>query len=261
VAGIYLEVLSGTDRAGEVLRLAGRSFLIGRGAGCEVRVESDLSSREHALLALHGDAWVIRDRNSRNGTWLNGKRITEASLRPLDEIVIGMDGPALRVVTMDPAPPITDGGEDPARVLRLHRAPPAGSPPPEVRPVPPAPASDDRTPPAEPLSRPPPARAELRRMPPIFALLGLAFAASVALGVLGTEFPYESATAPILWCMAALRYLAPHAVPDPGSQLWVFRGLVALYGLVAGFALQRPVRRIVVLVALTGVHLLAALAL
>ncbi len=52
----------------------------------------------------------------------------------------------------------------------------------------------------------------------------------------------------------------PHFIPDPEVQLWVFRGLLAAYGLFAGFLLQHPFRRIVYLLALAGVHLLAALA-
>ena len=98
-------------------------------------------------------------------------------------------------------------------------------------------------------------------MPPIFALLGLGFAASVALGAWGPDFPYEPATAPILWCMAALRYLAPTPIPDPDTQLWIFRGLLMCYGLIAGFLLQRPIRRIVLLLALASIHALATLAL
>jgi hypothetical protein len=63
-------------------------------------------SREHALLYWSGSSWVLRDLNSRNGTWLDGKRMGKK-----DEIVRrgqvislgGADGQELVVV--DDGPP------------------------------------------------------------------------------------------------------------------------------------------------------------
>lgn len=279
MAGVYLQFLSKSNRDGEVLRLPGRSFILGRGNDCDVRVESEIASRAHAMLFIEDGSWVVRDRESRNGTWLNGKRVTTASLRPLDEIELGEGGPVLRVVTMDPAPPISEDGEDPTGTLRIHgkeaandqslpgrRARPQPAPSPaaataEVIPTV-APLEESRPKPAVPApALPPKTHRRPQRMPPIFALLGLGFAASVALGVWGPDFPYQAVTAPILWCMAAIRYLAPTAIPDPDTQLWVFRGLLACYGLTAGFLLQRPIRRIVLLLALASLHVLATLAL
>lgn len=273
MAGIYIQMLSGTGRDGDVLRLAGRRFVLGRGSSCEVRVKSDFSSRKHAAISLAESGWVVKDLGSRNGTILNGKRISRADLRPLDEIQLGPKGPTVRVITMEPAPLIGEQDEDPTRAMRIDQSEVDDSRSPE-------PAEEEEVPIAIPLpaqsaqsaqSESPPHRTPApplprdnrpsRRMPPVLAFLGLAFAASVAIGVWGPEFPYEPATAPILWCMAGLRYVAPTAIPDPGTQLWVFRGLLGLYGLVAGFLLQRPFRRIVFLVALASIHVLAALAL
>ncbi len=263
MAGIHVQMLTGTGRDGEVLRLPGRLFVVGRGNGCEVRVESDLSSREHATLSLESDSWVVRDRDSRNGTILNGRRITNAPLRPLDEIQLGTGGPTLRIVTMEPAPSTPERGEDPPRVPRIDRdetAESSAATDEEAIPVAvPLPEAPPRSPAA--MAPPPKRSSKPRRMPPVFALLGLGFAVTVAMGIWGGEFPYEPATAPILWCMAAFRYVAPDALPDPGAQLFLFRGLLAGYGLLAGFLLQRPIRRIVFLVAVAGLHVLAALAL
>jgi len=270
VAGIYIQMLSGTGRDGDVLRLAGRRFVLGRGRDCEVRVESDVSSRKHAAVSLAESGWVVEDLGSRNGTILKGKRISRADLRPLDEIQLGAKGPTVRVITMEPAPLIGEQGEDPTRAMRIHGSgvddqhstkPAEEEEVPIAVPLPEPPAQSESpphgnsTPPLPGVNRP------SRRMPPVLALLGLGFAASVAMGVWGPEFPYEPATAPILWCMAGLRYVAPTAIPDPGTQLWVFRGLLGLYGLVAGFLIQRPFKRIVFLVALASIHVLAALAL
>jgi pSer/pThr/pTyr-binding forkhead associated (FHA) protein len=44
----------------------------------------------HALLTYDGNAWMLEDAGSTNGTFLNGWRITEPILvRPGDELTIG----------------------------------------------------------------------------------------------------------------------------------------------------------------------------
>ncbi len=241
MAGIYVELLEDTGRDGEILHLEGSSFLVGRAAHCDVLVDAEVVSQAHASLLLKGKRWVVRDLDSKAGTLLNDEMIHTAALSPLDEIRLGVAGPRLRVVTLDPPPPPRKEEEIPLAVplaVPLPETPPSKPPPPP----------------------PPPPPVPRRGFPPVLALLGLAFAASLGMGLLGTNFPYEPAVAPILWCMAAIRYLAPDFIPDPEVQLWVFRGLLAAYGLFAGFLLQHPFRRVVYLLALAGVHLLAALA-
>ncbi|MBU0490489.1 MAG: FHA domain-containing protein, partial [Chloroflexi bacterium] len=44
---------------------------------------------QHARLDWAGHAWVIRDLNSRNGTYVNGARVTSQPVRPGDQIVVG----------------------------------------------------------------------------------------------------------------------------------------------------------------------------
>lgn len=75
--------------------LRGKSFevtelaSIGRGEACAVRLEGRHVSRVHARLERRGDAMVIRDNGSRNGIYVNGLAVTEASLAPGDEVEIG----------------------------------------------------------------------------------------------------------------------------------------------------------------------------
>ncbi len=54
-----------------------RSYILGRSAKCDVLVQDIASSREHARLTLGGERGVvlIEDLKSRNGTFVNGKRI------------------------------------------------------------------------------------------------------------------------------------------------------------------------------------------
>ena len=50
--------------------------LIGRGAANGVVLSDDLASREHVSVARVGDTWTVSDLGSRNGTFLDGKRLT-----------------------------------------------------------------------------------------------------------------------------------------------------------------------------------------
>lgn len=80
---------------------------IGRATTNSVVLEDDYVSGEHALLMLRGQQWWLEDLNSRNGTLLNGARLTEATvISPGDVIVIGNTQ-----LTVEPmfGPPASDG--------------------------------------------------------------------------------------------------------------------------------------------------------
>lgn len=58
------------------IRIAlGSRCLIGRHAACDVRVENPRVSTEHASVHWVGDRWELRDLNSRNGTFVDGRRL------------------------------------------------------------------------------------------------------------------------------------------------------------------------------------------
>ena len=64
---------------------------IGRAAEADIVVADRLTSRGHAAIsrdASNGE-WKIRDLESRNGTWVDGQRVTEMLLRPEMSIRIG----------------------------------------------------------------------------------------------------------------------------------------------------------------------------
>jgi DNA-binding winged helix-turn-helix (wHTH) protein len=64
--------------------------LIGRGPECAVRLPSSDVSRVHARARVRDDGVVLDDRDSKNGTWVNGARITEpVALEEGDEVVVG----------------------------------------------------------------------------------------------------------------------------------------------------------------------------
>lgn len=64
--------------------------LVGRGPECAVRLPSGGVSRVHARLRVRDDGVLLDDRDSKNGTWVNGARITEPrALEEGDEVVVG----------------------------------------------------------------------------------------------------------------------------------------------------------------------------
>jgi pSer/pThr/pTyr-binding forkhead associated (FHA) protein len=65
-----------------------RSYTIGRDGKNHVVLPSNKISRLHAEVYWHKGAFWIEDQRSRNGTYVNGKRITREQLKDRDEIDI-----------------------------------------------------------------------------------------------------------------------------------------------------------------------------
>ena len=59
------------------------------GRRLDLRLPSTTVSKSHALLVRSGDAWFLKDAGSRNGCYLNGKRVTYALLHDGDLIEAG----------------------------------------------------------------------------------------------------------------------------------------------------------------------------
>jgi hypothetical protein len=86
---VVLDSPGGTPAPGTSIVLdAVNSF--GRDVNNTIVVDDAFASAEHALLTFRGRAWYIEDRNSTNGTWLNGERVD--GIAPLgygDEFHVG----------------------------------------------------------------------------------------------------------------------------------------------------------------------------
>jgi predicted component of type VI protein secretion system len=85
-----LRVLSG-PHAGETIEIRRGKLLIGREEDCHLRPESEFVSRHHCVLLLDDYTLRIRDLGSKNGTFVNGRRIgtSETILLHDDMISIG----------------------------------------------------------------------------------------------------------------------------------------------------------------------------
>ncbi len=75
--------------ATRVAEPAGTRLRIGRSAECELVLDSPLVSRVHAELFQTPEGMVLRDLGSANGTFVEGRPITETRLEPRQMVYIG----------------------------------------------------------------------------------------------------------------------------------------------------------------------------
>lgn len=86
---VKLKVLGGA-KSGLEIPLKKDEFTIGRSSECTLRAGSDAISRKHCVIRLGSSSIKISDLKSRNGTYVNGKRIEqETMLQSGDEVRVG----------------------------------------------------------------------------------------------------------------------------------------------------------------------------
>ena len=67
-----------------------KSITIGRDAQNDIAINNQTVSRQHCVLIDHGNGGIeIQDKNSTNGTFVNGKRISIANLKNGDSVRLG----------------------------------------------------------------------------------------------------------------------------------------------------------------------------
>lgn len=140
---------------GEIQEFAEGSILVGRHPSCHVRFPAEVTvlSRKHAEIVRDGNQFRLADMST-NGTFVNGKRITETFLKSGDVISFAEGGPKVSfltevregpaVVAAPPSPPVSPPA--PAPEIRPFEPPPVAPP----RPAPPAPREERSVPPTVP---------------------------------------------------------------------------------------------------------------
>src|SRR6476646_4351676 len=96
-----------TDALGRrIVPIAKGQFEIGRRETNDLRLAGSEVSRDHAEIALQDNHFVVRDRNSRYGTYVNGDQVAERTLAHGDRIRLGRTGGAEMVFLLaDSVPP------------------------------------------------------------------------------------------------------------------------------------------------------------
>jgi len=82
-------VLFKKDGSQKAFSLPGETTIIGRRHDCDLCIPLSVVSKRHCQLNQNNEAVKIRDLDSRNGTFLNGKRINETTVQAGDYIRIG----------------------------------------------------------------------------------------------------------------------------------------------------------------------------
>ena len=101
--GARLEV---TDPLGRrVVEISKALFEIGRRETNDLRLAGSEVSRDHADIITDNGKILIRDKNSRYGTYVNGEQVTERVLVPGDRIRLGRSGGAEMVFMIEGAEP------------------------------------------------------------------------------------------------------------------------------------------------------------
>jgi pSer/pThr/pTyr-binding forkhead associated (FHA) protein len=85
---------------GEIQDFLDSEISIGRHPSCQVQFPKDLAivSRKHARITREGNRFKLSDQSA-NGTFLNGKRITEAYLKSGDVMILAEGGPKVSFLT------------------------------------------------------------------------------------------------------------------------------------------------------------------
>ncbi len=71
------------------MTIGDRPVVIGRAPGCDLHLQHESISRQHARIALDEDGWVLRDLGSKNGSKVNTFHVTDQLLRNGDRLDLG----------------------------------------------------------------------------------------------------------------------------------------------------------------------------
>jgi hypothetical protein len=86
------------------------SVRLGRSPDREIRLQANSVSRLHAEIRPDEHGWTVRDLGSRNGTWVNGRRLAgDAEVRLRAGAILQLSQVSLRAWLPDPTYPRVDG--------------------------------------------------------------------------------------------------------------------------------------------------------
>jgi len=76
---VRLKIVQGAN-VGKEIKIPSPKCVIGRGDDCHLRPQVDAISRRHCVVITTENEAVVRDLNSRNGTFVNNERVAEESV-------------------------------------------------------------------------------------------------------------------------------------------------------------------------------------
>jgi pSer/pThr/pTyr-binding forkhead associated (FHA) protein len=91
------------------LRFTG-AFYVGRERGCDVELPDPQVSRRHAEVSDASGQWTIRDLQSSNGLFVDGRRVEVVPIGSGVTVAFGNDGPRVRIEPEGAQPAAEEGG-------------------------------------------------------------------------------------------------------------------------------------------------------
>lgn len=86
---VKLKVVDGS-RAGQIVKITGKNFSIGRAVNCHLRPKSTLVGRHHCSLMIDETEVAVEDSGTRYGTFVNGDRVSgHRILNAGDQLQVG----------------------------------------------------------------------------------------------------------------------------------------------------------------------------
>ena len=81
-------IFIGADGAPEV-PVPDQGVTFGRSSDCDLPIPENSVSGHHGMLRFEGGRWMLHDTNSSNGSFVNGRRVTDAELHNGDTLQFG----------------------------------------------------------------------------------------------------------------------------------------------------------------------------
>jgi pSer/pThr/pTyr-binding forkhead associated (FHA) protein len=95
-------VVTAGPRTSEAFPITPEGLVIGRDAVCDIALDDPSVSREHARVFLHNSAVWAQDSGSRNGVFVNGKRLARPKqISPGDKLTVGDHGFTVELRKLD----------------------------------------------------------------------------------------------------------------------------------------------------------------
>ncbi|MGD8845476.1 MAG: FHA domain-containing protein [Desulfobacteraceae bacterium] len=97
-----LQSKSGTT-AGRVINISKGTMIIGRNASCDIILDNEMVSSQHAQLQSADGTVKLKDLDSTNGTYVNGKKISESQLFDGDDVSFDMASFTVKKLSLPPS--------------------------------------------------------------------------------------------------------------------------------------------------------------
>ena len=86
---MFKVILKLNNKVLKELTIDKNEIIVGRDETSDIQIDNIAVSREHATIVKGPNYYFIEDMQSKNGIFINGKKINKKFLKPDDEVIIG----------------------------------------------------------------------------------------------------------------------------------------------------------------------------